>query len=98
MWVDGGVRRGTDVIKCLALGAKAVGLGRSFLYSLCYGQEGAEQVVEIIRDELETSMRLMGVNTIAELGPDCVNTRDVDHLVPAAQRSNWLRSLWKSRL
>ena len=45
VYVDGGVRRGTDVLKALALGAKAVGLGRPFLYSLAYGQEGAEHLV-----------------------------------------------------
>ena len=45
VFVDGGVRRGTDVLKALALGARAVGLGRPFLYSLAYGQEGTEHMV-----------------------------------------------------
>jgi len=44
--VDGGIRRGTDIVKCLCLGAKAVGMGRHFLYSLNYGQEGVEHLIE----------------------------------------------------
>lgn len=44
--VDGGIRRGTDVLKCVCLGAKAVGLGRPPLYALAYGQEGVEHLVD----------------------------------------------------
>jgi len=44
--VDGGIRRGTDIVKCLCLGAKSVGIGRHFLYSLNYGQEGVEHMIE----------------------------------------------------
>ncbi len=46
VYVDGGVRRGTDVLKALCLGATAVGLGRSFLYALNYGQEGVEHMID----------------------------------------------------
>lgn len=46
VYVDGGIRRGGDIIKALCLGAKAVGIGRTFLYSLNYGTEGAEHLVE----------------------------------------------------
>ncbi|SPB51356.1 unnamed protein product [Aspergillus niger] len=46
VFVDGGIRRGTDIIKAICLGAKAVGMGRHFLYSLCYGQEGVERLIE----------------------------------------------------
>lgn len=46
VYVDGGIRRGGDIVKALCLGAKAVGIGRSFLYSLIYGTEGAEHLVE----------------------------------------------------
>lgn len=46
VFVDGGFRRGGDIVKALCLGARAVGIGRSFLYSLHYGQEGAEHLVE----------------------------------------------------
>ena len=46
VYVDGGIRRGGDIVKALCLGAKAVGMGRTFLYSLNYGTEGAEHLVE----------------------------------------------------
>ena len=46
VYVDGGIRRGGDILKALCLGAKAVGMGRTFLYSLNYGTEGAEHLVE----------------------------------------------------
>lgn len=46
VFVDGGIRRGGDIIKALCLGAKAVGIGRTFLYSLVYGSEGAEHLAE----------------------------------------------------
>ena len=46
VYVDGGIRRGGDMLKALCLGAKAVGIGRTFLYSLNYGTEGAEHLVE----------------------------------------------------
>lgn len=46
VYVDGGIRRGGDILKALCLGAKAVGIGRTFLYSLAYGTEGAEHLVE----------------------------------------------------
>jgi L-lactate dehydrogenase (cytochrome) len=46
IWIDGGIRRGTDVVKALCLGAKYVGMGRPFMYALMYGTEGVEQVFE----------------------------------------------------
>lgn len=69
VYVDGGIRRGTDVVKALCLGATAVGIGRAALYGLSgYGPEGVERVVTILREEVETAMRLLGVNSVAELG------------------------------
>lgn len=50
LYVDGGVRRASDVLKALALGAKAVGVGRPFLYAFCsYGQAGVERAIQIFR-------------------------------------------------
>lgn len=46
VYVDGGIKRGGDILKALCLGARAVGIGRTFLYSLNYGTEGAEHLVE----------------------------------------------------
>jgi len=89
VFVDGGIRRGTDVLKCLALGATAVGLGRHFLYSLNYGEDGVRHLIGLLRDELETTMRLMGITELKEITRGCVNTQDVDHLVPPLEQDSW---------
>ncbi|KAI8904059.1 cytochrome b2, mitochondrial precursor [Gorgonomyces haynaldii] len=69
--VDGGVRRGTDVYKCLALGAHAVGIGRPWLYAMStYGQEGVERAMDLLKEELEMVMRLMGTPTIKDIRGD----------------------------
>lgn len=77
--VDGGIKRGTDVVKALALGAKAVGIGRAALYGLgAGGIEGVARVLEILRDEIATAMRLCAVERVEELGPRHVNARSVE--------------------
>jgi isopentenyl diphosphate isomerase/L-lactate dehydrogenase-like FMN-dependent dehydrogenase len=77
--VDGGIKRGTDVVKALCLGAKAVGIGRAALFGLgAGGIEGVERVLEILRDETATAMRLLGVDRVENLGPRHVNTRTVE--------------------
>jgi|Transcript_91885 L-lactate dehydrogenase (cytochrome) len=83
--VDGGFRRGSDLFKALALGAKAVGIGRPTLVGMAaYGEEGVEKVVQIFKDEMEMHMRLMGTPTIADMTRDLVITRNVaDHFSPA---------------
>jgi 4-hydroxymandelate oxidase len=66
--VDGGVRRGTDVLKALALGASAVGIGRPYLHGLAVGgADGVARVVEILRREFELAMMLTGRPTIASI-------------------------------
>ncbi|KAI2817002.1 hypothetical protein CBS63078_381 [Aspergillus niger] len=87
VFVDGGIRRGTDIIKAICLGAKAVGMGRHFLYSLCYGQEGVERLIEIMRDELETTMKLLGITDLSQAHLGLLNTLDVDHLIPKQSAS-----------
>lgn len=81
VYVDGGIRRGTDILKCLCLGATAVSAGRPILYALNYGQEGVEKLVDIFKDELETAMRLVGITDLSQVHPGLVNTADIDHLV-----------------
>ncbi len=77
--VDGGVKRGTDVVKALCLGAKAVGIGRSPLFGLAAGGiEGVERALEILRDETATCMRLLGAEMVSELGMQHINTRVVE--------------------
>jgi len=69
--LDGGVRRGTDVLKALALGAKAVFLGRPILWGLGYdGEQGVKRVLEILRDEFDLAMALCGCRNIAEITRD----------------------------
>ena len=66
--MDGGVRRGIDVLKALALGARAVFVGRPILWGLaCGGEEGVRRILEMLRDDLTLAMRLTGRRTIAEV-------------------------------
>ncbi len=71
--VDGGIRRGTHVLKALSLGANACSIGRPYLYGLAAGgQAGVEHALELLRSEIERDMALLGVRSIAELGPQCL--------------------------
>jgi 4-hydroxymandelate oxidase len=71
VYVDGGVRRGTDVIKAIALGARAVLLGRPILWGLAVdGEAGVRAVLELIRAEIDLAMALTGVRTPGEISPD----------------------------
>jgi L-lactate dehydrogenase (cytochrome) len=75
--VDSGFRRGTDIIKALALGAKGVLIGKAYLYGLGAGGEaGVQRVIEILRSELERNMMLMGLQSIDDIKPDCIRWRD----------------------
>lgn len=105
VYIDGGIRRGTDIFKALCLGAKAVGIGRPYLYALNYGPEGISHLTQsmlippiplvkanlltdlctlaiVLKDELETTMRMCGVNDLSQVHPGLVNTAMIDHLVP----------------
>ncbi|KAK2821838.1 hypothetical protein FQN49_007624 [Arthroderma sp. PD_2] len=90
VYIDGGIRRATDIIKAICLGAKGVGIGRPFLYAMsAYGTEGVERAMQLLKDEMEMNMRLLGCTSIDQLGPDLLDTRGlsvhsvsgpVDHL------------------
>ncbi|KAI9497419.1 FMN-dependent dehydrogenase-domain-containing protein [Zychaea mexicana] len=83
VYVDGGIRRGSDIFKALALGAKGCGIGRPSLYAMaCYGDEGVKRLLEIYQNELEICMRLMGAPTIADIKPEMVDIRNLkNHFV-----------------
>lgn len=71
--VDGGVRRGTDVVVALALGAKAVLVGRPALWGLaCGGQAGARRVLQILHDEVELALTLLGTPRPADVSASCL--------------------------
>lgn len=74
--VDGGIMRGGDVVKAIALGAKGVALGRAFLYALAFGETGVSKAIQILRAEMETTMSLLGVTRIEDLNPSYVAIRD----------------------
>ncbi|CAG8451859.1 452_t:CDS:1 [Paraglomus occultum] len=78
IYIDGGIRRGTDIFKAIALGAKAVGIGRPMLYAMsAYGQPGVERALQLLKDELELTMALAGVTSIRECGPQYLDIRDL---------------------
>jgi 4-hydroxymandelate oxidase len=75
--VDGGIRRGTDAYKALALGARAVGIGRPYIWGLsAFGQPGVEKVIDILRAEFELTMKQCGARSIAEISRSTVLVRD----------------------
>ena len=68
--IDGGFRRGTDVFKALALGARAVGIGRPYVWALsAFGQPGVERVIDLLRAELHLTMRQCGTPTVKHMTP-----------------------------
>jgi len=77
--VDGGVMRGTDIAKALALGADSVGVGKAFLYGLAAGgRPGVKRAIDMLEVELERAMGLLGTRTVADLkerGPELIRRR-----------------------
>jgi L-lactate dehydrogenase (cytochrome) len=71
--VDGGFRRGADVVKAVALGARAAMVGRPWAYGLAAaGQPGVERVLSVFREDIDRTLRLLGVASISELSRDLV--------------------------
>lgn len=75
VYVDGGIRRSTDMIKALCLGAKGVGIGRPFLYAMSsYGSDGVDRAMQLLKDEMEMNMRLIGCSSVDQLNSSLVDT------------------------
>lgn len=75
VYLDGGIRRGTDIVKAIALGARAVMIGRPIFWGLAAGgSEGLEQVLGILRDELDSTMGLCGKPDIASINSSAIGT------------------------
>ena len=71
--VDGGIRRGTDVIKALALGAHFVWIGRPFLYAaIAGGEAGVPRAITLLQAEIDRDLALLGIRSISEITPDLV--------------------------
>lgn len=76
IYIDGGIRRATDIVKALCLGAKGVGIGRPFLYAMsAYGLEGVDHAMQLLKDEMEMNMRLIGATKIEDLNPSLLDVR-----------------------
>ena len=74
--LDGGIRNGTDVLKALALGAKAVSFARPYLYGLAAGGEpGVQRTLAVIAESLRRGMALLGTRNLAALDRSCVRKR-----------------------
>jgi L-lactate dehydrogenase (cytochrome) len=77
VYVDGGFLTGQDVVAAIAFGAKAVLVGRAYLYGImAAGSEGVQKVVDILSNEISNTMALMGVSSIDEIKPEHVKLRN----------------------
>ena len=73
VFLDGGIRRGTDVLKALALGASAVGIGKPIFFALAVGgQQGVAELLNMLRTELEAAMALCGVERVEEISSQLI--------------------------
>jgi isopentenyl diphosphate isomerase/L-lactate dehydrogenase-like FMN-dependent dehydrogenase len=71
--MDSGIRRGTDILKALALGADAIMIGRPYLWGLgSFGQAGVERALQILTDEFIIAMEFAGTRSVGEIGPDSI--------------------------
>ena len=96
--VDGAINRGTDIVKAIALGADAVGVGRMQGYGLAAdGQAGLVRTLELLQEETMLAMGLLGVSSLAELGPHClerVESMNPPHVLSAFPHIDVLNQLY----
>jgi len=104
VYIDGGIRRGTDIFKALALGAKAVGVGRPALYAMtAFGAEGVQKMIQIFKQELTMCMQLMGTPSLDRITPKSVITDDLSHHyamqpVDMLQRETYIPPVTQARM
>jgi len=89
VFMDGGVRRGTDVFKAIALGAKAVLVGRPSIYAAAgYGAKGVSRVLQLLKDEFRTAMMLCGTTKVNEINDSMVAMKSLHHHYVASPRAD----------
>jgi len=94
---DGGIRTGADILRALALGAKACMIGRAYVYGLGAGGEaGVAKAIDILRKELDVAMALTGTNSIKDIGPQVLND-GTDRPQPAAKANKPARKKQKTK-
>ena len=83
VWMDGGVRRGQDVVKALALGAQGVLIGRAMVYgTMAAGQAGAHRALAVLQDELIRTMQLCGLSCLSDIRSELLVRHGLDHNGP----------------
>ncbi|KAH7108112.1 FMN-dependent alpha-hydroxy acid dehydrogenase [Auriculariales sp. MPI-PUGE-AT-0066] len=78
IYADGGVRHGSDIAKLLALGVRAVGIGRPTVFANSWKQEGVEKMIKMLRTELTSTLMLLGINDIRQIDRSYINTKVVE--------------------
>ena len=73
VYADGGIRYGSDVLKLLSLGVRAVGIGRPFMFANAYGVEGVRKTAQLLKNEIMTEAALLGVPNLKSIGPEYVS-------------------------
>lgn len=97
VFIDGGVRRGSDILKAICLGATGVCLGRPFLYAVGYGEGGVGHLIDILKDELETAMQQIGITSLQQAHPGLINTADIDHFVYRGEHHPYAEKVTRHR-
>nr|GAT45009.1 predicted protein [Mycena chlorophos] len=97
LFVDGGVRRATDVLKAIALGATAVGIGRPFIYAFsAYGSDGVDKALQILHEEFEMNMRLLGAPSLKDVVPAMVDASNLQSHIVAVPGDNLYNNNYES--
>ena len=98
VFIDGGIRRGSDIYKALALGAKAVGVGRPALYAMtAFGADGVQKMIQILKKELQMTMQLMGTPSLAAITPEGVITDDLHRHIATVPQDMLQKGLVSAR-
>ena len=95
VFIDGGIRRASDIVKALCLGATGVGIGRPFLYAMsAYGLPGVDRAMQLLKDEMEMNMRLIGASKVSDLNPTMVDARNIHQHVTAVPEDTLGRKVY----